>query len=204
MKIITSCLCFNLLCMLIACGKHRSKSVAEKLYVITVEDSLTNLKWKAKRIPPPPTVFYGDYTFVLDADNKLYLHNKKHDIICGTGLDNTKPPFIDLAPQDFKQVNQTDLTRFLANTDSVNKEKDFVIVASYADTIKGDAPIYPLVKCMTNSGISLKWWRIRRITEEEKTVLAYRRRNRNYDPEEIAWSTNFSSLWNVPETKKHH
>jgi hypothetical protein len=192
-----------LLFVIITFGCHQPppKFTQTRPYVISREDSLARVRSVKAGFPPLLPRFYGSYNVIVDSENQLYLHNRQPDMLaCGTGLDPTKPPFSGLRPNDLMQSNEDDLAKVLTDSASLVKDRRFIVLAIASDTLN-DKRLYPLLSWMTNPFGTFGFWRVRRLTEEEKVVLSFKKRNQGYSPEQVAWSSNFNTLWNVPKRK---
>src|SRR5688572_6027929 len=94
--------------------------------------------------PLPPPAYYGNYNFILLGTDQVFFHNRIGPWNwCGTGVDEERPEKLNLVPDNFQQIQPTDLDKFL--NDSIksdtlkNGRKTFVKIASPGDTINNPA-----------------------------------------------------------------
>lgn len=188
--------------LLFNCAKKEEKKVdTNKPYIISQENkpkpsSKQENKQEIKNIPPPPPppsnstipgwLVYGTNTFIIDTDSKIY-YFQRNDIgfICGTETADTIPHFINLQPKDLIEIPNKNIYDFI----KLNYKDDFrniTFIASETDTLKSKA-FFDLRKTLESFTKGLDFYHIRRTTQEEDTVLKYKKNNKYYDSEDIKW-----------------
>lgn len=121
---------------LLICCSTKYENINEIYYVIkhsktTKQDTLDVIP------PPPPKSYYGEFNFILIDSSTIYFHRKYVNTICGTGIDDSKPPRISLKSKDLKKIKIEDLHLFVLNSISIAKNNDFFAsISSPTDTIK--------------------------------------------------------------------
>lgn len=95
---------------------------------------------------------------------------------------DTLPHFLDLQPKDLVQIPKNIVTDFLSQN-ILNKEENrrILVVASQNDTIK-NVSFFDFI-----NKNQLRAYLIRRTTQEEDTVLKYKKNNEYYNSEDIKW-----------------
>ena len=135
-------------------------------------------------------LFYGEHTFIIIDTTKIYYHNLSKNYFCGTGIDFTKPPKLDLSPNNLKVVENNNLKSFL---DTISKNKNnysylFGSISSPKDTIRSKA-FKILIEYFKRNGIEK--YNIRKWTEEEKFVSEAKYANKKYKSVNIKWIIGF-------------
>jgi hypothetical protein len=143
-------------------------------------------------IPPPPVLekpFYGHYNFILLDTSTIFLHERNKHYTCGYGLDDTKPFFLDLTPEDLTEIGISKLETFLQSIpDSIISYGFFYASASSPqDTIRNRG--YKIISDFFKSK-NIRF-NTRNITEEEQYVLAAKLENKKYDPSALEWKVGF-------------
>lgn len=135
--------------------------------------------------------FYGDFNFILFDSTTIYVNQKSVLYFCGTGLDQTKPPFLFLKPKHLIQLKTDSLHLFLKEniTDSIYKNGRFsASISSPTDTIKNEG-----FKIITDyfKANNLMRYEIRRCTEEELYVATAKKTNTKYNKDSVEWKIGF-------------
>ncbi|WKL47146.1 hypothetical protein Q1W71_19555 [Flavobacterium pectinovorum] len=142
-------------------------------------------------IPSPPPIpgwlVYGTNTFIINSDSTAYyFQNKGIGFICGTPNADTIPYFINLQPKDLIEISNKNLYDFI----KLNYKDDFrnaTFIASESDTLKSKI-FFDLRKSLSYFIRDRDFCAIRRTTQEEDTVLKYKRNNGSYySSEDIKW-----------------
>lgn len=146
---------------------------------------------KNDSIPPPPPIpgwlVYGTNTFIIDKESKIYyFQREKIGFICGTGWENdTVPHFIDLQPKDLIEIPNNCVADFV----KLNYKKEFrnfTFISSELDTLK-TKNYFALVKAIETELNNRDSYYIRRTTQEEDTVLSYKKKDAFYYSDSIKW-----------------
>lgn len=137
--------------------------------------------------------YYSDKNFIIDETGKifLYIYKKRHHwdcIVDPKPIPVPKPEFIGLNPEKIVEMPQSSLEEFIRlNTIPIDFGRNYVVIASARDTFTSP-PLSRMLKEMyrrQNRTIHI----IRRMTEEEKTVMRYKRSREIYSPQDIVWDT---------------
>jgi len=179
---------YFIICLLfLNCSKREEKNIVKnKPYIISKENRETLEDLKKRKIPPPSTkgFFYGESQLIIDQKGDFYYYQKKYSpILCSYESDkDTLPDFLDLHPKDIIKIPQKTLTEFISeNILTKEKLRQILIIASQSDTIKNDYFLSFL-----KSGL-VRTYFIRKTTQEEDTVLKYKKNNEYYYSDEIKW-----------------
>lgn len=141
-------------------------------------------------IPPPPPIpgwlFYGTDTFIINSDTTAYyIKNKEIGFVCGTATADTIPYFADLNPRDLIEISNKNIFDFI----KLNYNDDFrnaTFIASNSDTIDSEI-FFDLYKALNIFKKDRDFITIRQTTQEEDTVLKYKKNNKYYNFENIKW-----------------
>lgn len=182
--------------LLLNCGKE--ESAKQNLpYIISQKNikpkNSKEVKGKsATPLPPPPPpipgwLIYGTNTFIIDSDSKIYyFQGEKIGFICGNGSQNdTIPHFIDLQPKDLIEIPNNSISDFV----KLNYKDDFrnlTFVSSKLDTLKSES-FFNLITALESSLKDRDFYYIGRTTQEEDTVLKYKKNNSYYRSDDIKW-----------------
>ena len=178
-----------IVCLLFAnCNK---KDISKRYsYIISYEDKklqnyYDSLQRNSNRVALPPNkAFYGESQLIIDKNGDLFFYQKEYiRILCNYGSENdTLPHFLDLHPKDIVKIPESSLNDFLSeNILSKEKDRQVLIIASQKDTIKNIAFLVFL------NDNKIPTYIIRRTTQEEDTVLEYKKNNKYYNSENIRW-----------------
>lgn len=142
--------------------------------------------------PPPPSIpmglIYGTNNFIIDKDSKIYYfqRNNEVDFRCVTGLENdTIPHFIGLQPKDLIEIPNNCIADFV-KTNYKKEARNFTFISSELDTLKSKS-YFDLIKAIENALVNRDSYFIGRTTQEEDTVLNYKKKNMFYYSREIKW-----------------
>ncbi|MBE8725320.1 hypothetical protein [Flavobacterium hungaricum] len=181
-------ICFFLL----NCTKKKEKIVEKnKPYIISYEDKklenyYDSIKKSTNRAAlPPRKSFYAESQLIIDKKGNFYFYQKEHiPILCDYGYEkDTIPHFLNLKPKDIIKIPQKDLNDFLAeNILTKEKKRQILIIGSQSDTIKN---AYFLKFLKSNM---IQTYYIRITTQEEDTILKYKRNGDYYDSDSIKWN----------------
>ncbi|KAF2507880.1 hypothetical protein EYY60_18200 [Flavobacterium zhairuonense] len=169
------------------CAKKEKKTVIKnKPYIISYEDKELKKYYDSLAVHPPSTkgVFYGESQLIIDKKGNLYFYQKRHiQILCSYGREkDTLPHFLDLEPKDIVKIPKKCLNDFMSeNILTKEKSRQLLIIGSQSDTIKN-----PYFLNFLKSNI-IPIYYIRRTTQEEDTVLKYKKNNDSYFSNEIKW-----------------
>lgn len=182
---------FMICLLLLNCTKKEVKKIAKNNpYIISKEDKETLEDLKKRKIPPPPPpgeIFYGTNAFIIDKDSNLYyFQGNKSVLACSTGSENdTIPYFVDLQPKDLIEIPNN----FIADFVKLNYKKEIrnlTFISSQLDTLQSKN-YFDLMKAIRISCQDMDTYFIGRTTQEEDTVLKYKKNNEYYDSNEIKW-----------------
>ena len=104
-------------------------------------------------------------------------------LFCDYGMENdTLPEFLDLQPKDLIKIPKEALKRFVdENVMNREKRRQILVIASQNDTIKDITSL----KFLRNTRVPTYF--IRRTTQEEDTVLQYKKTKIYYYSDSIKW-----------------
>lgn len=139
---------------------------------------------------PPPMPEYGPCNFILDTNGLVYFYQLPlgKSKCASVNDDNLTPPFISLKPENIVKVSQSNLAEFV--TDNVlflNKNYNYVSIACSVDTVKSNS-LKKLIDIF-NVARQKTYYSIRRITQEERIVLDYKKKQIHYNPDSIIWDS---------------
>ena len=183
-----------MICLLVLnCTRKANNTVVKnKPYIISYEDKklqkyLDSLKNNKGKIVPPPSTkgfFYGESQLIIDQKGDFYYYQKEYiQIFCSYESEkDTVPHFLGLKPKDILKISKKHLNDFIIeNILKKLERRQILIIASQNDTIKND---YFLNFLKSNI---IKTYHIRKTTQEEDTVLKYKKNNESYYFENIKW-----------------
>lgn len=177
---------------LLNCAKKEEKIVEKNIPYIISQENREKITGK-DTIPPMPPIpgwlVYGTDTFILDSDTTIYYFQRNEiGMICGTPTADTIPYFINLQPRGLILLSNKNIYDFI-KLNYNNNFRNITFIASSSDTINSKA-FFDLRKSLN----SFKKFRdrlfVRRTTQEEDTVLKYKRNNDYYHSEDIKWDKN--------------
>jgi hypothetical protein len=193
-----------MVCLLFACKKNgevlNESIVIQKPYIISefnkklkdYEQYYTDSKGRKILVPPPPSIpmglIYGTNNFIIDKDSKIYYFQRNTEIgfRCGTGWENdTIPHFISLQPKDLIEIPNNCIADFV----KINYKKEvrnFTFISSELDTLKSKS-YFDLIKAIEIALENRDSYFIGRTTQEEDTVLYYKKKDVFYDSKDIKW-----------------
>lgn len=187
-------ICFLLCLFLFNCSK-KENTIDNTPYVISKKNIITNIsnKPKDKNIPPPPPIpgwlFYGTNTFIIDKDTKIYYFQREEiGRICGHKFDDTIPHFINLQPKDLIEIPNNMINDFI-KLNYKDNFRNITFIASKLDTLKTQN-YFNLLSAIEASLTQKDLYFIRRTTQEEDTVLKYKKNKESYDSDYIKWDKN--------------
>jgi hypothetical protein len=177
-----------MICLLLCNCKEKESQEENIPYVISQENKAKIISNDTISSPPPIPgwLFYGTDTFIINSDTTAYyMKNKGIGFICGTVTADTIPYFIDLNPRDLIEISNKNIFDFI----KLNYSDDFrnaTFITSNTDTI--DSKIFfDLRKALNFYKRDRDFIAIRRTTQEEDTVIFYKRNNKNYYSGGIEW-----------------
>jgi hypothetical protein len=171
--------------MLLSCKSENKDNDTFIIKKIEINES-------ADEIPKIYPLFYGQHNFILFNHSKIYYHNKNSFQFCGTGLDDSKPPFLELHTKDLTEISLKKLSQFLnqkIKKDHNNTDKTIISISSPKDTISNKALRIIKEKFKNNKTIGIT---IRKCTEEESVVSKAKYNKRKYDCEKQKWEIGFN------------
>lgn len=179
-----------MICLFFGCNKKEVSEV-QKPYIISEENKEKIDKNNNKIIPLPPTIpgwlVYGTNTFIINSDSTAYyFQNKEIGMICGTPTADTIPYFINLQPKDLIEISNKNIYDFI----KLNYKDDFrnvTFIASQSDTLNSKF-FFDLQKALNFFMRNRDFYLVRRTTQEEDTVLKYKKSNKYYDSNSIKWN----------------
>jgi hypothetical protein len=148
--------------------------------------------------------FYYKYNFILTSNDRIYYFVNTHVINCTPdcmGFDFSKPEFLRLLPSDLKEI-QLDSLKLILYRIVINKTSRFEVISisSDVDTIKNLAlkSLIDYAKNYNKDTLRIGY-NYRLMTEEEQIVLDAKKKNVNYNPDNVTWKGDFGGFkFNVP------
>lgn len=176
------------------------------------------------RLISPRKNWYTSFVILLDSTDKVYIYQTEFI----KEKTNAKPEFngennrcldcpeysnhIGLKPEQMLTFDSRHFIEFIKNNQDIfefdtldNGKSRCFTIASNKDTIQNVA-FYDLKDLITKKGgnkNSHTCGLVRKTTEEENAVIFHKRRNLEYHPDKINWSTNFIDGKYRPFTKEY-
>ncbi|WP_426486557.1 hypothetical protein [Flavobacterium sp. 2] len=153
-------------------------------YLISVEKIKLLNDLKQKSIPPPP--FYSYNNLIIDQKGNFYFYQKDYTPWhCIPSEKDTIPDLFDIKPIEITKIPNSSIIDFIKqNVANKNEMKRILIIASQNDTIKDNS----LISYLNEN--ELRAFSIRRSTQEEDTVLKYKKNDEYYNYKNIKWDQN--------------
>lgn len=175
--------------LLLSCSKKKENTtIKNKPYIISQENNRQIINGDTITPPPiPGFLVYGTNTFIIDFDSTIY-YFKRGDVghICGNWSENdTIPDYINLHPKDLIKIPDNLISEFV-KLNYKDKFRNLTFISSKVDTLK-TKNYFDLVKAIKLSLKERDKYFIRRTTQEEDTVLKYKKNNEYYNSENIKW-----------------
>ncbi|GGK55966.1 hypothetical protein ACD591_14470 [Rufibacter glacialis] len=153
--------------------------------------------------PPPPTLFYGHHNFIVSSNGKTYYYyHNMHIWPCGNGIDFSRPEFLKLRPTDLVVLIDETVGNFANNiiqdTSSIGK-KVFVSISSPSDSIYNNQ--FEIIHNIIEQK-KLRYYTIRKTTEEELAVLDAKINNKEYNSDSVDWKEGFGGIQFFPPKEK--
>ncbi|WP_269234509.1 hypothetical protein [Flavobacterium flavigenum] len=158
-------------------------------YIISKESKgkITGNDTIPPNLPIPGWLVYGTNTFIINTDSTAYyFQNKGIGFICGTPNADIIPYFINLQPKDLIEISNKNLYEFI----KLNYKDNFrnaTFIASQSDTLTSKI-FFDLRKSLKCFIRDRDFCIVRRTTQEEDTVLKYKRNDESYySSDDIKW-----------------
>ncbi|MDR6761068.1 hypothetical protein J2Y38_001266 [Flavobacterium sp. 2755] len=162
--------------------------IKNKPYIISQENNRQIINGDTILPPPiPGFLVYGTNTFIIDSDSIIY-YFKRGNVghICGNWKrSDTIPDYINLQPKDLIKIPNNSISEFV-KLNYKDKFRNLTFISSKVDTLK-TKNYFDLVKAIKLSLKERDKYFIRRTTQEEDTVLKYKKNNAYYNSENIKW-----------------
>ena len=177
--------------ILISCNKPKeADAVPEKPKVFTVAPDILQAFPDGQRSFASSADYYSDKNFIIDETGRIFFYGRRKypRLVCGEDVADGSvpiPEFINLHPSEIIEIPQNSIEDFIKlNTTEKEFEWNFPVIASARDTFSS----VPLEKLLTQTYKHKKAGHIiRRMTEEEKLVMRYKKSGERYDPDRIEW-----------------
>jgi hypothetical protein len=181
----TLLICFTLL----SCNKkskQKTSNNSEKVYVISQEDIKAKVHFDSLKTNPPyvPKGVSCESNILIDKNNFVYYYQRRYiPTFCNYGMENdTLTHFLDLQPKDLIKIPKACIGKIInENVMTQEKRRQILVIASQNDTIK-DLDFLRFMHQM-----KVPSYVIRRTTQEEDTVLHYKKTDKYYRSDEIKW-----------------
>jgi len=174
----------------------KKEEVKDVPYIISKAEADYKKMLKESRnhsIPPPPprgTFVYGSSNFIIDKDTNVFYFQQPSFFICGTGAENdTVPRLMEFKKEDFIKIPINSIQDFV-KLNYKKGERNFAHIASQIDTLNFKV-YFDLVNAITQSTYVRNgdFFIIRKTTQEEDTVIDYKKKSKSYYWEDIKWDT---------------
>ena len=181
--------------ILISCNKPKeADAVPEKPKVFTVAPDILQAFPDGQRSFASSADYYSDKNFIIDETGRIFFYGRKDPRHWGCGtrddkedLSVPKPKFINLHPSEIIEIPQNSIKDFIKLNAAKNVfDHNFCIIASARDTFTSAALDSLFTQLYTHQKALHV---IRRMTEEEKVVMRYKKNGEHYDPGRIEWDT---------------
>lgn len=181
--------------LLFSCSTKQDKG--KIYYVIKHLEKIELDNDSMPRPPPPPKLFYGNYNFILLDTSEIFYHEKHQYYSCGSGIDLTRPPQLFLTPENLNEIKIKNLEVFLTSIpDSIISGRQFFAsISTPQDTIRNRA--FQIITDFFKSK-NIRFYNLRRLTEEEQFVTAAKIGNTKYDPSKVDWKVGFDIKFTPP------
>lgn len=175
----TKIILFSVLFLICSCKKRTPKEF-EDFYVISKMDSALRNKQKSSNIPPSINGFYSRNNLIIDINDSLYFYNYKNNHLfhCFNEPNDTLPLLINIDPDNLLNVSVATI-KDIINRQQIERNRCKLVIASQKDSIKNKE----LLKYLKEIKISY----IRRTTQQEDTVLDYKKKNKIYTQDDVKW-----------------
>lgn len=172
-----------MVCLLFFNCKKEENRKGNFIYVISAEEKENLAELKQRKIPPPPAAFYSYNNLIMDKRGSFYFYQKEYSPWhCIPSEKDTIPDFFNIKPIEIVKIPPKDVVDFIKqNVFNKNEMKRMLVIASQNDTINSNI----LLSILNQK--QLKVFSIRRTTQEEDTVLKYKKNDKFYHYEEIKW-----------------
>ncbi|AOZ98710.1 MULTISPECIES: hypothetical protein [Flavobacterium] len=171
------------------CNKKKENKEVNILYIISEKDKKFLTHLQKQNIPPPLPEFYFHNQIIIDKNGDFYFYQKEaipwHCIESET---DTIPDFINLKPIEIIKIPNNSCVDFIKlNISNKAERQRQIIIASEKDTINNMN--FNKILTFLNNSLSSKIdaFKIRRTTQEEDTVLKYKKNNEYYFSDSIKW-----------------
>lgn len=169
------------------CNKKSENSIVQKPYVISQEEREFKARIKNDNVPYViiPVGISVESNLVIDEQSNIYYYQRTRSIGFGNDYrmeNDSLPRFLNLQPKDLIKIPKDCIEKFIdENVMTKEKRRQILIIASQTDTIKD----HTIVSFFYN--LKVPTYVIRRTTQEEDTVLKYKKSNEYYDSNSIKW-----------------
>lgn len=146
-----------------------------------------------------PIYLYGTENFILDDSSNVYYYQLERFYSaagCGTGMEeemkrDSIPVFKSLIPERIIQIPLSYIDDFI-RLNLRRDERNLVKIASQKDTLDSDA-YFKLIEALENN-LEFRYdndsYFVYRTTQEEDSVLHYKKYKKIYDTDSIKWDKN--------------
>lgn len=185
---------FIMALILVGCNNPKeADAVPEKPIEYTVAADILQAFPDGQRSFASSADYYSDKNFIIDETGRIFFYGRrKYRTWDCTPEDIStapipKPEFINLHPEEIIEIPEKSIEDFIKlNTSNDNQELSLPMIASARDTFESPA----LDRLLTQIYHHKKTIHvIRRMTEEEKVVMRYKRSKEIYFPDRIKWDT---------------
>lgn len=184
---------FIMALILVGCNKPKeADAVPEKPIEYTVAADILQAFPDGQRSFASSADYYSDKNFIIDETGRIFFYGRRKYSrwVCGEDVSDGSvpiPEFINLHPAEIIEIPQNSIEDLIKlNAAKKEFEWNFAVIASARDTFTSPA-LHRLLTQLYKHKKALHI--IRRMTEEEKIVMRYKKSGEPYDPDRIEWDT---------------
>lgn len=178
---------------IVACKKETTKPVEEECNAVFevaldldhyAKDSLGNY------MDMPRFHYYEEHNFILDKSDRIFYYPqvvfRGWNCIVPEKMPPIPPPdFINLHPQQIIELTKDQLQDFVKKNINTRDKTSFITIASEREKFRSKN-LCKLYESIYHNN-SRNWTILRRMTEEEKVVMKYKKSEDFYFPEDVKW-----------------
>lgn len=183
---------YSLIILTFMTGCQQGRKDSGKQFIVSKYSSYTPYN------SPSPINIYLPFNFIVDSVGEIFFYQQ--EMIFGSDdVYHDIPQFINLKPKDIIHVPATGIEDFIQlNILNVEQEDSYVSIALIRDSIQSEGLSKIINKL--NDETNITRWLLRHATEEESTVLFYKKIQKRYFVDDIKWD--FSRIQFAENSRK--
>lgn len=143
-------------------------------------------------IPPADTkagIYYHVNNYLIDDDGKYYFYKiNLPELNSCSSESEARPKFINLKPENLVELPKHNFKSFVLKNKKTESKRNGFCISSARDTF--DSPeISRLIDEIAIDKENTWIYLIRTMTQEERIVLEYKKKQKHYDAAKIKWDT---------------